>query len=1334
MQIQFFNYELLTKNKLNKLLQGQNCTLIYDRKPEISSRSVKLCPLNVFRLATWRGTFTSIYPGPVVFQLRMFSEELLFCFFKNIFVSPVFVFTEDFQVQEALRAPMGPQVSVRLIAGINIYAVYWRSILETVKKSLPPSKDIARLCIQFCDFVQLVDGRLNALREAVASGRVVAVLSEDEAIFKLVSGIFPARTLLDRTDAVCFILDFDENFDFNGFSEYVIFYQFRDNRDLIMNDLSINNSFIGDNTFISETDIADINSTIDGSVKCDDANNSIANSTVDKLAINDLTANSTVDKLPINDLTANSFTTIKELLMAFSVITKSLDPLITLPAFSRFLSFSNLSPFISHSLEAHPLPSFLNLQIISIGSLSLPFDCLRLLLDMVLDSVKKTLETRILFIRSVLPKITYHSGGLMNREIQAVISLPGLFNWEIPGEYYQTKKEAVCDASRQFILELLGRGLLTENLEGSLDGLLRLESVKELFIRAYGENDQSDIFKVINGYIEDHKENRNIINKGNAINKGDIINKDDATNKRDIINKGDHKKNIIKENIKRESNIILKRNGSIGLVYNHSSSFFRNEFKHAHMIDLIDTKMHWKNENFTLDYFEESYRKPPTCLLSPSDSLSLYIFGNSQTGILCGESFRGSHTIPGEGSDVLVVYGGTRRYNEEEIKRLTFYQVIFFRMLKNILPTNEQTIKLFYYVVPLLDTGRSSDQILSVDRSVDPLAKIDWIYLEKIYSEFLYDHVYNWNKRPFSYDPLVWNPFSREFHLYIEEIPANLEDEISCNIFTSSDDAVEGNTASSKMTFLDFFEEKHRITLTIRKGRGMFRSCLAEQCSSILKNQFSSSSNINNTVTANTSVNTSNISNGVDNSLTNTINNITSDAVNYSLNDQITNKADSQINNRQIPHFPIINTENMPDTTFIVSTECSFFTPIRSSILQEVEIFKRNFFVLEDLLIAEEIRQVYAPAVPLSEIVCCFTGSGVHPTKNYERLEFLGDSLLKFLTTSRVFLLRISMCTSVPLKDTFLSNQHLWERCVEVGLARLLRVGLYAPQMAQAPQVGCSADFLSYFNAERIFLSDNYARGITREKGLSSQTIKRYADMVEALMGVAYLYEGIKGVVRFVKVMGIFETVTGDISTDQQSDNNNGDNVDNNTGSGDIINNANNITSNIFNNCKFYFKIPTYLGLFPSHDITAVELIIGYNFTHPSILERALVHPSFTAQIPSEEFQRLEFLGDAALDAFVTTRLFHSPELVTPLLLHSARKSYVNNVSLNRLFHSSGLERHAKYGEEIKDASKACSDMVEALIGAVVVDVAWNVEKFMEVMERKMRGYLEECRGELDFN
>ncbi|RCH77482.1 Dicer-like protein 1, partial [Rhizopus stolonifer] len=124
----------------------------------------------------------------------------------------------------------------------------------------------------------------------------------------------------------------------------------------------------------------------------------------------------------------------------------------------------------------------------------------------------------------------------------------------------------------------------------------------------------------------------------------------------------------------------------------------------------------------------------------------------------------------------------------------------------------------------------------------------------------------------------------------------------------------------------------------------------------------------------------------------------------------------------------------------------------------------------------------------------------------------------------------------------------------------------------------------------------------------------------------------------------------------------------------------------------------------------------------------ALMHRSAS----NGTYERLEFLGDALLDYYVTTYIYQGHPTATPSILHSLRKSSVNHHILSVICLKMKLHKHIVYsagsiaaavmkfeydhqrvvdsGEDVDeywlalDPPKMLSDVVESLLGAMLVD------------------------------
>ncbi|KAI0933522.1 hypothetical protein AcV5_005646 [Taiwanofungus camphoratus] len=165
---------------------------------------------------------------------------------------------------------------------------------------------------------------------------------------------------------------------------------------------------------------------------------------------------------------------------------------------------------------------------------------------------------------------------------------------------------------------------------------------------------------------------------------------------------------------------------------------------------------------------------------------------------------------------------------------------------------------------------------------------------------------------------------------------------------------------------------------------------------------------------------------------------------------------------------------------------------------------------------------------------------------------------------------------------------------------------------------------------------------------------------------------------------------------------------------------------------------------------TNLQEALGYQFRRGHLLLEAVTHPSF-AQSDTSSYQRLEFMGDALIDLVVMRYLYvkfpkatsgqlswaRSRAVCAPALASVAIKRLglhklllVNNVEL-----SIAITKHVAILEELsnedivlnawkQDPPKAISDVLESVLGAVLVDTDYNFERASTVAELALEDLL----------
>ncbi|KAL8829951.1 MAG: hypothetical protein Q9191_001706, partial [Dirinaria sp. TL-2023a] len=240
----------------------------------------------------------------------------------------------------------------------------------------------------------------------------------------------------------------------------------------------------------------------------------------------------------------------------------------------------------------------------------------------------------------------------------------------------------------------------------------------------------------------------------------------------------------------------------------------------------------------------------------------------------------------------------------------------------------------------------------------------------------------------------------------------------------------------------------------------------------------------------------------------------------------------------------------------------------------------------------------------LSLVITAISASAARETTNYQRLEFLGDSILKYFTSLTLIATHLNWHEGVlsHQKDHIVSNASLARSALAVGLDQYILTKPFTGHKWRPD-----------------YISDLLAPETPKTRQMSTKTL---ADVVESLIGAAYLDGGPS---KALACLQIFLP-----STPWQP--------------------ITNLNETLFANYTKPTSLPVHLA--------PLEPLLGYSFTSPILLIEALTHSSHHGA--SSSYQRLEFLGDSILDRIVTTTAFaHDPPIPTHTL-HLIRTALVN--------------------------------------------------------------------------
>ncbi len=110
---------------------------------------------------------------------------------------------------------------------------------------------------------------------------------------------------------------------------------------------------------------------------------------------------------------------------------------------------------------------------------------------------------------------------------------------------------------------------------------------------------------------------------------------------------------------------------------------------------------------------------------------------------------------------------------------------------------------------------------------------------------------------------------------------------------------------------------------------------------------------------------------------------------------------------------------------------------------------------------------------------------------------------------------------------------------------------------------------------------------------------------------------------------------------------------------------------------------------------------LGYNFQDKTLLNMALTHKSFSTQ----HNERLEFLGDAILNLYVTEYLYKKFDSLDEGKLTQFKATIVSRENLTKISQDIGLSKFIFTGKgEVLEGNSILGNAIEALIGAVYLD------------------------------
>ncbi|RAL11945.1 putative RNA helicase/RNAse III [Aspergillus homomorphus CBS 101889] len=247
---------------------------------------------------------------------------------------------------------------------------------------------------------------------------------------------------------------------------------------------------------------------------------------------------------------------------------------------------------------------------------------------------------------------------------------------------------------------------------------------------------------------------------------------------------------------------------------------------------------------------------------------------------------------------------------------------------------------------------------------------------------------------------------------------------------------------------------------------------------------------------------------------------------------------------------------------------------------------------LEAKLLAMRLCQTILQDIAFSStdhVITAITAPSAQSLTNYQRYEFFGDSVLKFTVSYQLFFEHPNWHEGYLSegRDAIIKNHRLARAALDAGLDAFIINKAFTPRKWSAPLI---SEKLAYAAGRR------------------TMSMKVLADVVEALIGAAYLDGGFEKahacIRRFLPEINLKHLGTQSVPPAEPH------------------------TQHTVNDAKLKERI-------------------GYAFKDPSLLVEALTHPSCGHDASTQSYQRLEFLGDAVLDMVILTSILAHPVAIS---------------------------------------------------------------------------------------
>eukprot|EP00834_Sanchytrium_tribonematis_P002493 NODE_78_length_23230_cov_1.644979.p1 type:complete len:1752 gc:universal NODE_78_length_23230_cov_1.644979:21158-15903(-) len=391
----------------------------------------------------------------------------------------------------------------------------------------------------------------------------------------------------------------------------------------------------------------------------------------------------------------------------------------------------------------------------------------------------------------------------------------------------------------------------------------------------------------------------------------------------------------------------------------------------------------------------------------------------------------------------------------------------------------------------------------------------------------------------------------------------------------------------------------------------------------------------------------------------------------------------------------VVEAKAKNQNTIYIPPEVCTILPFSVSYLKISNLIPSIFYKLETITHAFDIQQEFKLNLPhLDRIVQALTHTEAMDFQNYERLEFLGDAFLKYAVGLDLY----------RREDSYTEGDLSKKRTEQVRNSNLFRIAktFRLPERMKFKRMDEALFCLDFMEPELFtkvhVVNESKISTYERWDGVRSITNKCVADLVESLIGAIYCTAGEQETLKFMVHAGLcYQSVLEKFE----------------------------ITHGILKSLSYprYQQKPV-LTMEKREKQAQCENIIRYKFKNIKVFEECSTIHLETGKCKA--FDRLEYLGDAALDFCCALYSYVNFPLYLPGKLSNFKQRLVENVAFSRSCFEKRLFKFvdSNYSEVLRlfynidpydvdtfeatcrkyDTKKLFGDIFESFCGGVFID------------------------------